>query len=79
MRQPEEAEHGEVDLAVAGVRRRVDEVDRVRGPQAVAAPQVAVQPGGGLLGDQVGEPADDCLDRGGVVVTDRARSRASLR
>ena len=81
VRQPEQRQHRQVGLAVAAVRRRVDHPDlAVVAPEHVAVPEVAVQPGRRLLGDQVGQPADDALDgsrpRSAAIAP---RSRASLR
>ena len=55
--QPEERQHRQVDLAVAGVRRWVDHPVAPSRPQMhVAVPEVAVQPGRRLLRHQLGEP-----------------------
>ena len=64
MRQAEQREHREVELAVPAVRRGVDQPDlALLAPEHVAVPQVAVQPGWWLVGQQRGELADHSLDR----------------
>ncbi len=44
--QAEEAEHGQVGLAVTAMSRRIDQVHAVRAPDDVAGPQVAVDTAG---------------------------------
>ncbi len=48
-RAAEQREHREVGLAVAAVRRGIDEHDTIGRPQDVAGPQVAVEPGGSVV------------------------------
>ena len=51
---------------------------RVGAPQAVAVPQVAVQPRRRLVGDEVAQPADDRLDRRRVLRRDRVAVAGEL-
>ena len=89
VRQPEERQHRQVDLAVPAVRRGVDDPGRgggagggaaggVGAPQHVAVPQVAVQAGRWLVGQQHGQAADQPLDGGDVGVGDGAAVAGQL-
>ena len=64
LRCPEQGQHRQVRLAVATVRRGVDQHRRVGGPQHVARPQVTVQAGGWLPGVEgaVGDPGRQPLE-----------------
>lgn len=68
MRDAEELEHRKVGLAVPTVRCRVDEHRAVRGPHEVAGPEVAVQPGGRVVGVEVSDvqPVGQHVHRRGV-------------
>ena len=73
VRRAEQGQHGQVGFAVAAVRRGVDQHAAAAGPQHVAGPAVAVQPGGRLGGPgQRRQPAGHLLDQPGAVRAERA-------